>query len=523
MLRIMRAATLRTVLLVKAIEETDRQGEILPLADRTDATRAAHRSGPPLSSADTRKADERALRLLAARAQRLHATLTVRHPVLRHVANFLEGVGAFVTPLLVFGVLLGLALAAFERTDRVDILAFPLAGLLGWNLLVYALLIGRSLRSAETVRRGSHASRLLARLTGWRTQRWLSRSAQFSVPLAAALRRFEADWSGIGRPLLLARTRRLLHVAAMAVAAGLVLGLYVRGIVFDYDAGWESTFLGPRSVLAIVGIVYGPAATVTGIALPASVAEMSALRWDAPAAGADAAPWIHLISATIALYVMLPRLALTLLETARLARLAWRPAMPATLLPYARSVLGLSAEATTGASIAVTPCAHELSGSAQTGLEALLHAACGADATITWQEPLRYGEEVTAAQRFEAETAGRANAGTSRDWEVLVFNLAATPEAENHGMALAAVRDVLARRAQHTLLLIVLDESTYAARLQGNALTTRLNERRAAWQRFVAGYGLRACAVDLAQLPRPLGPSHPAVESARAALGSAAA
>ena len=39
------------------------------------------------------------------------------------------------------------------------------------------------------------------------------------------------------------RAETALHAGAAALALGLVAGLYVRGLVLDYRAGWESTFL----------------------------------------------------------------------------------------------------------------------------------------------------------------------------------------------------------------------------------------------------------------------------------------
>jgi len=52
-------------------------------------------------------------------------------------------------------------------------------------------------------------------------------------------------------------------------------------------------------------------------------------------------------------------------------------------------------------------------------------------------------------------------------------------------------------------LRVVVDESPYAARLEGDAsLAARLEERRRLWRDFVAGYGLEADLVDLARIGR---------------------
>src|ERR1700704_5086638 len=52
----MHQRSLRTVLLIQAIEETDRAGEVIALADRADASRAVVRESSKLSEARLRAA-----------------------------------------------------------------------------------------------------------------------------------------------------------------------------------------------------------------------------------------------------------------------------------------------------------------------------------------------------------------------------------------------------------------------------------------------------------------------------------
>jgi hypothetical protein len=521
---IMRASTLRTVLLIKAIEESDRSGEVLPLAERADATRAVRRREPtrPVAEAPAAGGGGPPLRLLAARAEHLLQRLAARYPAIRHAGALLEDLAAWASPLLLLlSSVLGLALAWLDATRRVDILALPLAGLIGWNLLVYLLLLVTALRAGGAQRRRSAhpGAALLSRLSRWRAGRWVRQSSLFNAPLAEALRSFGSEWDGISRPLLLARARRLLHMAAAAVAVGLILGLYLRGIVFQYRAGWESTFLQPVAVLALARLIYGPAAALTGVALPTSTTEMAALRWDAPAGGVDAAPWIHLISASVAFYVLLPRLALVLFETLRLWRLAWHPPLPASLEAYARRVLEPQAHARAGGRIVVLPLGHEPAEAARAGLESLLKAELGEPLQLAWQTPVRYGEEDTLPAQLAALLSAEAVDGLA-----LVVNLAATPEGENHGHAFAAARAALAAGAAQARLLVVVDESSWAARFADDAtLASRLDERRALWARFAAGYGLRSCPADLARMPERPSPDHPAVKAVRAALQAAPA
>jgi len=69
-----------------------------------------------------------------------------------------------------------------------------------------------------------------------------------------------------------------MHLAAALVAIGLIVGLYVRGIALRYEAGWESTFLGPGSAYALISALYEPASALSGIS-HGSPGEISELRW----------------------------------------------------------------------------------------------------------------------------------------------------------------------------------------------------------------------------------------------------
>jgi hypothetical protein len=79
---------------------------------------------------------------------------------------------------------------------------------------------------------------------------------------------------------------------------------------------------------------------------------------------------------------------------------------------------------------------------------------------------------------------------------VLLFNLASTPEEENHGALIAASREWLASRRRNAQLVVLLDAGPYAARM--GAEHERIDERRKAWEAFVADRGLTASTIDLA-------------------------
>ena len=125
-----------------------------------------------------------------------------------------------------------------------------------------------------------------------------------------------------------ARAAVMLHLAAAALAAGLIGGMYLRGLVLDYRAGWQSTFLEAPAVHAVLQPLLAPATAVTGIAIP-SVDTLAAQRVGPDGRGsADAAPWIHLYAAMLALFVVGPRLLLALVAALQSWWLARRWALP---------------------------------------------------------------------------------------------------------------------------------------------------------------------------------------------------
>jgi hypothetical protein len=93
--------------------------------------------------------------------------------------------------------------------------------------------------------------------------------------------------------------------------------------------------------------------------------------------------------------------------------------------------------------------------------------------------------------------AGRAERGRGgperNDLVVALFNLAATPETENHGVFL----DRLRARTPGALALIV-DEGPYRTRLNAQAgAETRIAERRQAWSGLAQTREMRPVFVDL--------------------------
>lgn len=452
----MRAEDLRAVLLVKAVEEADRAGTLLTPADRASAARAARREHRESNDPHT---------LLAARSHRLLERLARRERAVAHALALARGSRWIGFALIVLAAASGFALSTLDGTQRINILGFSVLGLVLWNLAAYALLIMRP----------SLAGR-------WLLQAGRLRKAE--GPLAEALASFLREWYQAARPLYLARASRVLHLAALALALALIGGLYLRGLVLEYQAVWASTFLDAWQVHKLVSVVYGPASLLTGVPIP-GVEELDAIR----ARGENAARWIHLMAATVVVFVVIPRAVLAAVASAALAKRRRRLEPPTSLLPYFRSVFS---EDGGRATVLVMPYAYEPLPRASERLRALLPELLGGELAVELEASTPYGKEDALLAQLDVRGGGGA------DVLVLLFSLAATPEDENHGTLVAGARDLLARHRPRAELVAMVDEAPYAARLAGaGGARQRLTERRSLWQAFARAHGVEARLVDL--------------------------
>ena len=204
---------------------------------------------------------------------------------------------AWVVVALVLGLLGGLAVDQLGPPQRVNLLAPAVWAVVAWNLLVYLTLLWP----------GPWPSPLPSLRDG--LSRWALRGGET----------VEVLWAQHAAPLTGARLALLLHTAAAGLALGLVAGLYLRGLVLDYRAGWQSTFLGTVTVQQVLELLLKPASVLTGIAVP----DVAPLRVGPGGdATATAAPWIHLLAGTLALAVLLPRVLLAWRAAARGRELA---------------------------------------------------------------------------------------------------------------------------------------------------------------------------------------------------------
>ena len=464
----------RAVTLLQAFETAQPPSPNWSDDDRAWATRLALHDAPANAANFIQRRAHHAMQRLAPREPAAAKWLARRLWQWRWV-----GVAALVAWLL------GVLADSIGSGQRINLLAPPLWAVLAWNAVVYGLLLGHAL--AHALRRPTRPGallRLVQRMlrSGRRLPGLGSVSASASGS-ARALQHFAALWLARSAPLSAARATTLLHAAAAALALGLITGLYLRGLVLDYRAAWESTFLSADTAHAALAVVLAPAAALSGLALP-DAAAFEALRavHGGGAAGASAAPWIHLLALTLALFVVLPRGVLALAGALRAQWLARRFALPLGDPYFQRLARQQQGDV---AQVAVLPYASTPGAQAALGLQALLTPALGDGMQMRVLPTTAFGAE------DELPAAAALASGTTL--AIALFDLSATPESESQGR-FAQQLAACAPAGAATILLV--DEAGFRARF--GADSARLAQRRDVWRVFGEGLGTLPVFADLA-------------------------
>ncbi len=461
----------RQLYLIRAIEREDADHLLLTNEDREQADLAAR------GEAGTDKAEK----YLSARARFASARLATRHPAVARALRGMRWPGWLSIGLPVLALILGLLTNELGNGNRLNLLAFPLIGAIIWNLAVYAALaFGAVLRG-----RGNKSGGMLAGLA-----RRLSGTAQLrkdvGSPMARGLAGFASDWISASSRLTAHRSARTFHIAAALFAVGLIAGIFIRALAFEYRAGWESTFMAPESVHTILSLILGPASALTGIAIP-DVAGIAALRWTGSEdGGANAGPWIILYTATALAFIVVPRLVLAIIAAVRANFAARRIGIPGREDFYIRRLMRALGGA--AGAVRITTYAYRPEEDVKKKLEIILHEALGDAAPIRFDPLVEYGAEESWLEEAVARDRD--------EYHIALFTLSATPENENHGEFVRGLRKLEGSIAS---VVVIVDESAYREHFAGQAgLDDRIAARSAAWQDIMAKAGIAPLLIDIA-------------------------
>ena len=466
----------RDVVLVRAIETMDGKREILSDDDRMYASRSA-RELAQWQASDS-KSDVTAEHFLQQRSEQILKRLGERMPAFAAFARQRGAATLLSLGLPLLALVLGAGLDRIADPHRVDLLSAPLLGILDWNLLAYAVML--VLLCLPNTSAGLVPGSLARRLSGAATA--LPRKLPHA--LSGALASFMVEWSALSAALTRARVARTLHLSAALFATGAGLSLYARGFLTQYVAGWESTFLDGAQVHAILSFLFAPAVALFPLQ-SFSLAEIEALRFGKVALASGGARWVHLYGATLLLFVIAPRLVLAGIAHWRAARL--RQAFPLDLeQPYFRKLGGEAGTSAPGV-LRVLPYSFTVDEARDKGLSQLALSLLGEQARVMLRPSSPYGEEAIDSLR----EIGLDDPNITIT--AVLFNLAATPEKENHG----AFLDHLVRHAGRGVAVLV-DESALRDRAGAQAgADQRLAERIALWQQFCQFHRAPATIVNL--------------------------
>jgi hypothetical protein len=448
--------TARDVVLVRAIETADQKKEILSDDDRMYASRSA-RELAQWRAAD-RKAEVTGDDFLQQRSEQILRRLAERTPAFANFIKRRNPLTAFSLALPVIALLLGAGLDRITDPHRVDLLSAPLLLIIFWNLLVYLGLLAWLFVPSRP-----------------RAQRRLNVPRKMPQVLSAALLDFMREWSQLSARLTSARLSRTIHLSAAMFAIGALISLYARGLLSQYAAGWESTFLDAGQVHSLLSFLFAPAVALFHLQ-GFSLAEIEALRFPQTTAAAGGARWVHLYAATILLLVVVPRLLLAALGQWRAMLLVRR--FPLDLdQPYYRKLNDFMGMAK-GGMLRVLPYSFTVDEERHRGLGQIAIALFGEQGRVMLRPSASYGEEPQGGLRDDADVSITA----------ALFNLTATPEQENHG----AFLDYLVKNSPRGVA-VLLDESGYLERMGQE----RLAERTALWQQFCSHHRTTATVVNL--------------------------
>lgn len=409
----MKLSDIRDIVIAQSLEESDTGGRLLSDDEKRIAESAA---GAPLPTGTGKSKQnqflaKRAAGLIGTAESRLKGEVTWLR------ANpFRSKFGLFALITVVVAAIIGYLTNELDDPDgRINILKFPLIGIILWNLIVYLcelFIIFRKDGASKGV------SGIITRAL-YPPPVNLQRSDNEPNVEFRARSVFLSRWRHLSFPALSARLKSLLHFTALILAASAITGMYVKGIAKQYNAVWESTFIKDGEQLRqILTTVLGPATIIKGDEIPPA----SDLNdWQAPNEKSqdNAAKWIHWYAITIGIYVLIPRLILGFIWLIRAnahdKTLPFRELAP----NYYERVLAVS----TGdsLSIGIVPYAHKPGDNVIQGIRTYMETHFERPVTIKWLDSIAFGDEEDA------------EAGDLKGLQpMLLFNFGSTPEKETH-------------------------------------------------------------------------------------------
>lgn len=472
-------------MMLQAVEEADEADLLLSPGDKTSAAESA---GAPLEKSPSTGTENV---FLEKRADSLLVRLAARHPESGRWTQTVASNHRLGMLTLVLGLIAGVV--GFLTNElgpekRINILSFPLLGIILWSFLVYLREIILFFRSRDKLFRDSWVDWLIGMMQPPQSSHDTIEKEEEKA-LAGGRSIYEKRWKQITATVMGARIKSLLHTTALILAAAAIAGMYVKGLANEYTAVWESTFFERSDQLRpVLQTVLGPATAISGDTIP-KAAELDTIRMtkDEEVAGQNAARWIHWYAITIGLFVLIPRFLFALIWRIKASALARTLPFRDVSSRYFEHLLATS----TGDSIDIHIVPYGLDPNDPKKRLAIraLEEQFEKPLKVTWDQPVAFGEEDNFALTDAPDGCTL----------VPFYSLASTPEKETH----LAVYQTLLGHAPSPVKWALIDPEVYDEKLTffPDAEKRRF-DRESAWTRLFETENL-----DLIFVGRP--PSQP--------------
>jgi len=408
------------VTLVRILEQTQNNGSVWSAGDAKEATRAARDLvGTKASFAE----------FVARRAQWVLEEISRRSPdrafdlraprwpfVAAQVLAAIALLGGFMTDLLATNLM---------HPGQINVVELPLVLLIIWNLIFFVWFSVKWV--LRWFQRGVQAPGPLIELFGkFRASESLGFARKMQRPW---LDTFRQDWSHLSGPVNAARLKMAASLASMMFTLGALAHLMYRAAFDHFTAVWKTTLTGSinaNRVHEFISCILKPGSWLFNRPIP-NAQHIESLRMP-PGPGEIAENWIWLYFGSVLVLVVIPRLYLIALN----AFARWRMCRNFPLPMNATYFTTLRA-AWRGQRIGVSvvPFRYELSPALRSNLSTMLERIYGLAVDITVEQAVLMGDDATDWKKT-----------VNREGHVavmVIFNLAATAEADAHGALLQAL------------------------------------------------------------------------------------
>ncbi len=458
------------VTLVRVLEQAQDPGSVWSASDAREATRAARDLvGTKASFAE----------FVARRASWVLEDINRRSPdraiALRQPRWPLVAGQALAVIALAAGFMTDLLATNFLHPGHINVIELPLVLLIVWNLVFFGWSFVRWV--LRWFRRGPPpAGPLVERFGAWRTAESLGSGKKWP---RAWLDTFRHDWSRLSAPVNTVRLKMAASLASMLFTLGALAHLFYRAAFDHYTAGWKTTLtssIDASLVHSVVSWVLAPGSLLLNRPIP-DARHIESLRMP-PGSGEVAENWIWLYLGSVVAWVVLPRLYLVALN----AFARWRMCRHFPLPMHGAYFTTLRA-AWRGQRIGVSvvPFRYELSPSLRSHLGTMLERIYGLAVDITVEPAVLMGDDATDWKkpvRREGHVA-----------VIVIFNLAATAEADAHGALLRRLRQSI---DDGTPVVPIVDTGAYRPED-----TERFRQRCNQWRQILDKIAFKPLFLDL--------------------------